>query len=340
MNATAFDAALAATLRDVGGATWTPTDRQTATRKAVMRYSQYRPALRRYGTGAVWTAVGSGGNTIDVVGGTWFNGDTILIDPLQAPEAPLTVEGVTAVSADPTTTSPVLQLTISGNLANAHGVNALVTHQPPAGYVTPGLLIVPGTDTYLLPGDFVRPEQESFDLAVGAKASVRRGNGFYDAAYDISNALSGTGWGSSSNFAGTYQAGGASNQQYFAALPGGTAIAGSQSSSETVYRFLTNMPKMLVITPIPQTAMLLDYYYRGMHTTDSAPEEDSDAILAQATAEALLMQAVPYALDGEMKTTDLDTRSSKSVQGFTALAQRYADTFNRRIVRVFYSVSG
>ncbi len=335
MDATQFDTRLAGLLGDSGGATYLPSMRSLAAMEAALGYSRYRPALRRMGTGLLASAAASGATAIQVVGGVWGAGSVLSLG--QWPEAVevVTVTGVATAFASGSEDIPVLTLTLpSPGLVNSHVAGA-----PISGVI--GLGIVPGQDTYALPKDFFHVEQESFDLAVGAKSQVKRTSAFYDASYGVAANLSGVGYAGQSNWGNGYFGGQpiAGNPAYNPnGAPGGGV--GSGSGGGVLYRFVTTGRPQLIISPAPNAAQTLDFYYFGCQTIASVPDADAGACLDFAKAKCLEAMASQYGSSGDYKEGITEYKGAVTGAGLLAQAERAMREFDRKIRLRPYGTSG
>jgi hypothetical protein len=223
-------------------------------------------------------------------------------------------------------------ITISSPTVNAHYEGCAIA--PTAV----GLSIQPGTDTYLLPRDFIDIDKESFDLAVGAKSTQRRGNSFFDSSYIIAQQLSGVGYGGASNYGPSFPSGYPIAGNPFDNPNSGVA---SRGTSETIFRFLRQGQPQLVITPVPQGATVtLDFFYRGSHTIASIPDADIDAVLHYAAYVLYQGQAAALNQGGDLKIGDREQFYSKNAAQLNALAKCALEEFERRVRLVPYGVSG
>lgn len=186
--------------------------------------------------------------------------------------------------------------------------------------------VVAGTDTYNLPADFVKIDQESFDLAVGARASVVRQMSFYDAVYTNSLKTSGVGFGQRMSFG--------SGAFFGRTVPG--VLGGSP---EIVYRFVASATPSLIITPIPTSAVALTFFYYAFHTSDTVPEYDSEALLEFALYAGLTARAQALGEVGSFKEFDVEESPDKTMALYQKLAAGHLDQWNRLIVNRAY-VSG
>jgi hypothetical protein len=273
MDSVNFLAALAGALGDASNQIYSSAALQQAMTRAVVAYSQFRPAMRRMGTGNLASAVVSGATQLTVAGGPFQVGDTLTVDPWTSVAETAVVAGAARDMPEDgaTATTALTQITLVSALGAAHAENAVVTKQ------TPGLLLVAGQDTYPLPYDFRSPDHGSFDAATGQKLFYHAGNSFYDASLRLSGELSGAFFGESTNF-------GPSGSEW----PASNALCeGSRVGRPVRYRFLLGDAPQLVVSPAPCGPMTLDFYYFGCHTIDSAPSVDVEALLQYSIYAAL-----------------------------------------------------
>lgn len=333
MNATLFDDALKAGLVDQAGVVWDSDTRAKGAMRAALAYSNYRPVLRRFSTGNLFSPCSAGDATITVIGGVWRVGDSVRLF-----DANVETRTVSAVAIVEETTEPIpaMTLTLSVVTTSAHPAGTLVQRLPTSGQSVAGLNVLAQQDTYALPLDWLRPDQASLDLAVGATADVRHEMSFYDASYGIAGALSGVGYGSASNFVGGYLGGGT-----WFPMAGGNALAPGAGLSQTLYRFLRSEPPMLVITPTPTEAAVLDFYYYGAHTIASIPGGDMEPVLCYALYAVLMAMASRMGGEVDYATGSAEkVYPSKSAEQLRENAASLLAQWERRMVRVPIAVSG
>ena len=336
MDFTNYDNNVAQQLGDPLGCIYPQATRLSAEVSAVLEYSRYRPCLRRLGNGEVFIDAQIGQNYIDVVGGPFLPNDVITIDPLLSSTETATITSMVPEAASSTQTCRITRLNLQANLTKLHTSGSMLTKL--SSTVVGGISLIAGQDTYALPLDWIRIEIESFDLTIGAKSQVRRGNGFYDAAYVISNELSGVGGGLGSNFMAL---GGSLGGLLtpFALTPSGQPI--SNTSFEIVYRFLSNNTPQLIVTPVPVVPSVLDFYYYGGHTFNSLPDKDMDPCIDYARYKVLSAQAsvmaaqIDYAIQGSVRQTP--SASARSLREEALVAY---NAWRKKIVLMPYVTNG
>jgi hypothetical protein len=191
MNSARFDAELKNRLSDTAGATYSTALRSLALAAAVRAYSRFEPRLARFGTGILYSAIAVNAVSIVIFGGVFATGDTITLEG-GTPNAETVTLG--AVQNFDLTAAGVIgtpqQFAIAA-ATKAHAAGASITKS------SLGLSLVANQDTYALPTDFEEVDQGSFDLAVGAKATITRTISYYDAIYRAAARLSSVGYGNS-----------------------------------------------------------------------------------------------------------------------------------------------
>lgn len=328
---------LAQALGDPSSAIFTADAIQTGRNRAVLEYGRWRPQLRRMGTGALFVQPNTGQAVAVMTGGPFLAGDVLTIEPFTANSETLTVSSAAPAGETVEQTVRLASVTFTANIAKSHAAGVFVSKI--TSTVTGGLTIVQNQDTYALPYDFVRPHQESFDIAVGARASVRRGNAFYDAAYGISGALSGVGYAGQMNYGSGYGGTLGGSASPFAMNAQGQVVSGA-SADEVVYRFLLSANPMLVITPVPAAGQTLDFFYWGGHTVESVPDADLSPLLDYATWAVIDGYARSLAADGDFKAGEFEAQTSKTVAGLLQLSKDALCRWDRQIVRRPYVSSG
>jgi hypothetical protein len=275
MDTNRFDEDLGSALKDPAGQVWTSGERTSAMLRAVREYSRYVPALRRMGEAVLCRALEAGATQAKLLGGPLAVGQSLTIDALGRAETRtiLDVAPVPLGGED----GPAVLVTLSSALAFGHSTGVHCVRDPL------GLALEVDANAYALPCDMVRPEQESFDLAVGARGSVRKGSGFYDAVYTNSARYSGAGSGYRQNYGGGWHS---------RIGPGGVI---PQPLGETVYRFhLDGIPRLSVV-PTPTAARTLDFFYYGQHLPETVPDHESETLLLYALYSALSAKAAERA---------------------------------------------
>lgn len=326
-------------LGDTANDTYSLTAVQNAAMRAIYAYSQYKPNPRRMGTGNTVQATSIGATTIYVVGG-WFNvGDVLILDNWLPTQEEVTVSAVSRYigSAGILPTLPYLQLTVSPTIY-AHSLNG------PIQETNPGLMTQPGRDTYPLPYDFRKPDQSSFDMAVGVKLYYEAQNAYYDASTVYSALLSGVGFGESTNFGPSggygYPVAGNINDNPNG-IPGGGASNCGQG-----WRFVLSDSPYLYWRPTPFAAVNYDFFYLGCHTIETASSTDTEIVVAYACYAAIMSRAAQMnegpgdgASPGDVKIENYEQTVSKNVIALQKLADQYLCYFNKK-VNTAYVTSG
>lgn len=314
----------------------TPESIDLAIMAAMNAYCQWRPIRRRLGTGNLWAAppnaLASGQSALLVVGGVFLANSQVTIDPFLPTSEVVTVESASAYwpAYTPQPTAPITQLTLQSPTVNAHSDGALVTN------ATPGLNLVAGQDTYYLPLDWKQVDQASFDLVAGIKLTPIKGNGFYDASYEIARNLSGIGWGGASNYGPTSYFGLPTIATSFD--PNGRPVP--QGCGYTIWNWQDSGIPLLTMQPAPSVNSALDFFYYGLHTVATAPMADQEAIAAEARSWLILDQAGSLAglADTETKAGKLTISATrKSLQEQAAV---HHAIFEQRVVFRPYATSG
>ena len=273
MDLVLLDQTLAQLLYDPNGNTYTPALRARAEAAAIRSYSRFIAYKRRFGTGSLYSQGNIGDASILVVGGPFAQGAVVTIDPQTPWSETFTVNSVARATSDnaPFVGTPVL-LNLSGSLVNFHPIPCNVTQ------ATLGLTTAIGQDTYLMPFDFQQPDTETWDIATGNRRWIKRQETFYDGVYEQSQAIFGVDYGMSQNFTGAPGAG-----YGFLGVPlaGGVPGIGPLTSgpSDVMYTFIDGAPTQLIISPVPNAVVNLDFQYVADQAPGSVPDADLDAIL-------------------------------------------------------------
>jgi hypothetical protein len=321
------------------GDTYSAASRRASTARAIREYSRYRSRLRRYGTADLFQQSSTGDTAILVVGGTFLNGDKITLDSGSAYSETATVANVTTAvnfAGTPVQTLSVCQINLSAPLLYSHSSGILVSR------AMPGLSIVSGQDTYNLPTDWIEPEQTSFDVAVGAKASYVHQTSFYDATFMFEALLSGANENDTSNYSvgnmitGEWPFSGDPNDN-----PNGfSPLSGPTGCGVTVWRFYKGIPARLRIMPVPIQDALIDFDYFGSHTLSSIPSDDFSAVMAYACYSARMSRASAMSSQSDIKIGDVSKMRVVGAKSLLDLAAADLLEFNRRIQNTAVMISG
>lgn len=309
--------------------------------RACVAYSHYRPVLRRLGDAQAVKATGQESLQIEVVGGLFRAGDAIVLDFCGPGETTALVESVTQADAgvqESAVAVPVTTLTLTQALSFDLEGGALIV--PEVEESERGLTLTPGRSTYGLPLDFLQPDQDSFDLCVGARSQVRRSASYYDAAYGLASALSGVGYGYQINSG--------------LAAPGSPyPVAGNPYSNPNggpgqpqavgmLYRFALQGRPTLTVSPPPAASRRLDFYYQGVHIPASVPVADQEAVLAYARYAALQVLATHtnQILDATANELNMTDRASNNVEQLRKLADAALAEYEKHVRFRPLAVSG
>jgi hypothetical protein len=330
MNLSLATTELALALGDPTNGTYSANALQSALLRSVRAYSQYRPCLRRIGTSTLVLPVTAPTATLYVTGGVLVIGNVLTLDA-GSPNAETVTILRLANDNDGAQPTAYTTLTLTTSTAKTHLAGALILP------VTPGLNVTAGIDTCLLPADFVRPEQSTFDMAVGAKLSYRKGDGYYDASYLISNQLSGTGFGRAANW------GPMSSVAYpLVGNPLDNPNSGINQPGQAAFRFYLSDTPSLRIIPSPNTAYVLDFDYYGCQTIASVPSADQEIIMlyacyAAATAQAQVMNSVD---GGDVKIEEYEQSVSRNALALLKLAESKYKMWEDKLRFAPYGTSG
>lgn len=332
MNLVKFDNDLAGSLGDRESNFYSGADRLNASMQAAIEYSKYRPFRRRFGTGRLFTSMVIGDTSIIVVGGPFKQNDVLTLEPYNGNSEQLTVQSVIRGGDSAIQLDAVTRVTFTAPCAFDHSIGALITP------TSPGLTINPNQDWYELPPDWRRPDQATFDMAIGAKAAVKRGDSYYDAVYVFSNQLSGVGAGyqmlSGPMYRGLYPIAGDPFQN-----PNGM-MGRTLVNQPTTFRFEDGEPPLLNVTPVPASGKTLDFFYLGSHTFDTLPREDANAIMSYAKYVCHLARASRLGSRMNYSEDDTTENPSQNADSLQKLAEFEFQEFQRAIIDRPYVSSG
>jgi len=330
MNSQNVTDALARALGDPNHSTYSTDDLIAAILRSVAAYSQYFPCLRRMGCGQLVASCKAGEETILCTGGILSGGEVLTLGYGTPKAETVTIAGIAEQETDIAVTQ-YTRLILESPTTNAHAFGDLL--QP----ATPGLTIAGPIDTYPLPKDFIKVEQSSFDMAVGAKLCYVKQNGFYDATTIISNQLSGTGFGRSMNW------GPQSNYQYpLVGNINNNPNAGVSIPGQQVYRFYLSDSPYLRCVPAPQGSAILDFDYYGCQTIASVPSADQELIVLYATwaAASAYAKNLNTAGGGDLKIEDYETKVSANVKALNEIAEKAYAKWEDKVRFTPYATSG
>lgn len=336
MDSTRFDSELYSSLGDPNEYYYSKAMRLNAIKQAVHQYSNYRPLNRRFGTGMVWLPANVGGeptNILQVVGGPFLPGDAIVVEPYTANFEQLTVLAVARAASTVANMAAPATVTLTASMTKAHLAGSLVTK------ATPGLSLVAGQDTYYLPYDFMRVDQESFDLAVGTRTQLKKSASYYDSAYTLTQALVGEGFGYRQNWGQSPATGGWG-------VPGdplnnpNSGFGSNTNVGQTIMRFMGGATPLLSILPAPMVTKTLDFNYYGQHVVETIPDYDFQAVLAYAKYACMMARCTTLAAQEDYTEGDIKHDFSRSVSALRNLAAQERKEFDDKIVNLPYATGG
>ncbi len=329
MNYAVFDRDLALALNDPDGCVYSQESRQSATKRAVREYSRYFNKTRRYGTGNIVlsrpsTFLPTNTTQFGMVGATPSVGDVLTLDEYTAYS-----EQVTVLEVDPLVSNELY--TDAGNLITIADPGTKFKHYDNASVQgSIGLQINQGQDTYPLPFDFILPEKESWDIAIGAKPATHTFVSFYDYAYAYSSQLSGVGWGGRANFGSGFGTLGYPNS--FFPLPGQEGVVNYNGIQYgALIRWLIDASPRMVVQPTPIATATLDFYYFCCHSIASIPEDDAEICLLYAKYSVISAYAAKLATKTEIQiASTLQRNPESSVKRLNEVAAVALEEFNVR----------
>lgn len=339
MDSTFLTTQISAALTSTGGVTCTAAGLQTALLLSVLAYSSYRPVLRQMGEAQTVSNAAISATSLVVVGGLFTVGQSVYVDYCGPNEYTTTISAITPYAdqgGDASIGIAAKLSTITVPALPAAITEGAIVYPVPVSNNS-GLQLTVNRERYRLPGDFVRPDQDSLDTALGMKSSVNRGQGFYDAAYSIGSLYSQVGYGQRTDFGAGYASGypivgnpynnpnGAPGQ-----VPPGT----------TVLRFLLQSNPTLVISPPPGQSWWLNFYYFGCHVPASIPAHDADAVISYALYSVFNALASDFAGQGGVTVFGITERGDKSAAEYRTIAANYLAQFESRIRFSVVATSG
>lgn len=335
MNTALFLQQLALNLGDPSNVTYSAALNQASMCLAVRAYARWRPLLRSFGTGVIYSNATAGDDSIQVVGGTFAVGQQLQIVDMFGMESPFTITGMSVGTPIENWMGVPIQLTLSRNLAYNHAAGVFV------GLSNPGLPIVQGLQYYPLPPDFVQFDQLTWDLANGQRFYVENFVSFYDGVYLYSELLDGRGYGNTQ----TYQSssggwplvgGGA-----FIGIPDGTGFnPPGQATFQTVLEVQPGNPPLLYMNPPQQQAALWQFNYYATHQPETVPDADFDAVMD--AARAVATEAQWQILAGLMDLRDIrqDMKPSANANAMMAVAEQAMKQFDIKVRKRPFMVTG
>jgi len=326
---------LASQLVDVNGATLTPdsTAINYYISQAIWAYSRFRNFERRYGEGACAQDVPIGSTSIYAVGGPFTANSTVIIDAYTPYAETVTVSSISRVppGSDPVITGNPVLLNLSAPTTIAHyaGISPIFNQNM-------GLTFVVGQSQYIMPGDWIRVNAQSWDHAIGVTPPANQT--LYSRVYVQSEGLQPTGWGISQPFLsgaggipGAFLGIPALNNNA-TNLPFGVACA--------QYKWVGTSPTILNIWPAPQMANTLYFTYWAVQQPQTIPDYDTDAIIAYGRYLGLTENANYLSTSPDLRDIRQDVKSSEAAANLRELAQKALNEFNSKIAHRPVMVTG
>lgn len=237
-----------------------------------------------------------------------------------------------------------MKVNLTGALANQHPAGDSVYYvntNAQSGYagipVYNGLNLIAGQPDYPLPYDFLDPEQQSFDVAIGAQWVYRKQDSFYDGPYRKTAALSGVGPGQAMIFGGygTYGVNGwgwPTGQQ----VGGGSGLTGigggAGNGPEQEYSITGGNQQILTLTPYPIQAGPIFFNYFAQQQLETIPDSDLEALCQYAQFSLLSTLASKIAQGIDYKDGDVTEDRSRNVKVLTDKAGAAKDRFDETIM--------
>jgi len=328
MNTSRFDTELSIALRDPNSEIFTSGDRLTAMMRAIREYTRYKPLKRRIGTGTLIYAVAAGANKATLSGGPYRPGDQIVVDVFGSSQT------VTVATVQPSETNlegvgTYTDITTLSTFAVSHPIGAFCQKE------LLGIRVVAGTDTYLLPFDFISVQQDSFDLATGSRTALKKYDTFYGAVQVFWGLLSGVGWGLSQGFRGGNWSG------PLVAVPDSNGpVTEIGPLQQRAYILVEGPPSLLSILPAPNAPSTLDFYYNALRSPDSVPDADMELLLLYAIYSAVSGKQTEMAGNMDVTDDDVSIRFGSSAKSLADLAQSSLNEWNSRLRKRAIVVSG
>lgn len=335
MNLTTAQTLIASQLVDVNGVALDPNSQTVANYidLAMWAYSRFRNFERRYGEGACAQDVPIGANSIYAVGGPFTSGSTVIIDAYTPYAETVTVNTVSRVSpsADPIMTGNPVLLGLAAPTTIPHYASI-----SPIFNSVMGLTLVPNQSQYVMPGDFIRVNAQSWDQAIGATPPSQQS--LYSRVYTQSESLQPVVWGLSQPFLSG-----------FGGMPGAFLGIPALSNNSTnlpfgvacaQYKFVGTSPTILNIWPSPQTNNTLYFTYWAVQQPQTIPDYDTDAIVAYACYLGLEANANYLSTAPDLRDIQQDITNSRAASNLRELAQKRLDEFNSKVAHRPFGVTG
>lgn len=294
---------------------------------AVRQYSFYQPTQKRWGTASLLSSIPTGTAIIQTTGIQISAGQQFTLG-YGLP----TAETVTVASATPPQFSQGIGMpqavTLTAVTNYPHSASEII-------YPTAiGLSVQPNIDQYIMPSDFLEPEMDTFQLAIGSRVSYRNQSSFYGQLYSNAEKFSAVGIGDRLNFGGY---GGVS----MVLMGGPTPLPVSSQNVVPYYSFRNNVPIVMTIWPAPQYPVILDFWYYAICQPSDVPDDMMDAVLDYAMFIVLTdMAAQMGSASSDFKDSDVEETPSQSSYRLSQIADKHKDRFDVRVRKRPYAISG
>lgn len=317
----------------VSGLSFSASLLQTSMCVSVRNYNRWRTPLRPYGSGVIYSPVIAGAGSIQLIGGPWVKGQTILIGTFWNQES-FTVADVGPGSQLTNWMGSPLTVSLSGNLAYNHGAGEFAQMQ------SPGMVIAQNINQYQLPSDFSSIDAKTFNYANGTQGGMIHREFFYDNAYVFSQALSGVGQGLSQTFMGASRGAGYGLWAVADSPVGAYYNPPTPTGSGILFQLMQGIPPIFIATPTPQFNATWMFNYRGQHTPETVPDEDFDALLDLAKAYAVAGAQAIYAGLLDWKEDDVNESPSRNADALMNYAKEAQKQFDIKIRLRPYMITG
>lgn len=333
MDVTTYLTQLNQQVKDPFGAPFSQDALKSFMALAVREYSRYRPLKRVFGTGGLSVFAKPTDVVIIAVGGPFLIGSTIVLDPFTPWQETAVILDVQRIdpSISPVPVGTPVTITLTTPLTITHYPGAIIANSPT------GLAVSASTGTYMMPNDFMSEDRDSFDLATGARRSVKKEESFYDGVYRYSQAIQGIGPGLAQNFLGG-SPNSAGSYPGVPALPSGNLNVGYSSCAQ--YTFSGGDQKFLMITPTPNKNFTLDFYYNALQQPETIPDSDMDALIDYGQGAGLMSNAGYYSGLLNFKEDDVAEDPHKTAAALVAAAQQCFGCFDTKIRKRPMAITG
>lgn len=330
MDSLEFDSTLASQLGDEDGIIYSVNLRNTSANSAVREYSRHRPLQRRITSGNIWVDVESGETQLKVIGGIFNPNDNVVLSAYLPEQETAQIKSIVPSRSDDRKEASIALITLFNPLTNTHYGGSTIEN------VIPGLVLVPDQPTYVLPMDFYQLEQETFNIAIGVRDTVRKQGGFYDEAYSNSNQYSGQGISGKIDigpiFPGQFPI--TSDPNLFPS----PILQVAEGTTFTVKKFSRSI---LTVDPPPEAIGTLVFDYLGQHVISTIPDADIECVMQYAQGKCLMARAAKLAgQDDDWQEGDTKEITSSPGRELRTQAKAAFDFFNEQFRRRPYAVSG